>query len=249
MRLRALERAIAATKVPATRRHGESAENVLRASSASIACDRKMRSAVAPLAVGVLQCSLAGKGRFHESAGHRQWRPRACAGLEDRARARASSGCSSRRATPARRVDAENVDISPTDFARLIKFAQQNDDRPDGGRARAAAGQGHRRRLQRREAADLRSPQGGRRARREQGLLQEPAAPRRRAHGRLPGVSQRRPRHHVSRRSRGRAGGGQGRRAGRGQGRVRLRHAGRSHRGRRSGSAATRNSATPAIRS
>ena len=53
------------------------------------------------------------------AAANTRWRGRS-------ARARASSACSSRPATPAPPIDAENVDIPATDVPRLLEFAQQN---------------------------------------------------------------------------------------------------------------------------
>ena len=114
-------------------------------------------------------------------------------------------------------MDAENVDIAPTDWPRLIKFAQQNKVRLTvvGPETPLVPGI-----VDAFSEAKLRvfGPARGGRTRREQGLLQEAAAACRRAHGRLSGLSQCRPCHPISARSRGRAGRGQGRRTGRRQG-------------------------------
>ena len=86
--------------------------------------------------------------------------------------------------------DGENVDIQPTDFPALIRFAKENDVGlcVVGPEAPLAAGI-----VDAFEEAGLRAFGPRRRRRRtgrQQGLLQEPAPPRRRAHGRLPGLRQ-----------------------------------------------------------
>ena len=100
-------------------------------------------------------------------------------------KARASSGCSWPRAMPARPLDAEKSTSPPTDLPGLIKFAQQNKVGLTVVGPETPLVRRHRRRLRRGRAARLRPPQGRRRTGRQQGLLQGPAAARRRAHGRL----------------------------------------------------------------
>ena len=95
-------------------------------------------------------------------------------------------------------LDAENVDIAATDVPRLVEFARQNkiDLTVVGPEAALAAGlvdafqdAGLRVFGPSRAAAELET---------QQGVLQEPAAPRRRADGRLPRVSRRQGGDHLS---------------------------------------------------
>ena len=85
-------------------------------------------------------------------------------------------------------VDAENVDISPTDITRLVDFAKQNDVGLTviGPEAPLAAGvvDG----FQTEKAPRIRSHEMRSGTRSKQGLLQEPAAGRRRTHGGPPRI-------------------------------------------------------------
>ncbi len=163
----------------------------------------------------------------HEGVDHRQWRPRTCFGLEDRAEPsrRASVRGPRQCRIGARRRERRH---SADRYSAAGQIRQGKRGRPDGRGTGVAAGIGRGRRLASRGAASFRPDQGRRRTRREQGLLQEPAAACRRPHGRLSRFPQRRACDHLSQGPRRRAGGRQGRRPGGGKGRDRLR---RSRRG------------------
>ena len=81
----------------------------------------------------------------------------------------------------ARRSTRENVDLSPLDFPRLIKFVKQNAIDLTVVGPETPLGRRNRRCFRGREAAHLRPEPVGGRTRREQGLLQESAAAGQRA--------------------------------------------------------------------
>ena len=143
-------------------------------------------------------------------------------------------------------TDGENIAIQPSDFPALIRFAKENEVGLTvvGPESHLAAGI-----VDAFEEAGLRAfgPQPRRRRTRgQQGLLQGPAPPRRRAHRRLSDVCQPRRRRQVPQGPRGRARGGQGGRAGRRKGRRRLRQPRRGPAGGRADRAAKGRSAPPA---
>ncbi len=82
-------------------------------------------------------------------------------------------------------ADAENVDISATDFTRLIRFAKENKVELTVVGPESPLVAGIVDAFQAEKLAHLRTDQSGRRARRKQSLLQKLAPPGRCANGRL----------------------------------------------------------------